>query len=552
MLAFYVVAAERQGVAPDQLGGTIQTDILKEYIAQKEWCFPVDPGMRLVGDVIEWCAHNMPRWHPVSISGYHIREAGSTAVQELAFTLKNGLTYVEEAVARGLDVDEFAPRLSFFFNAHIDFFEEIAKYRAARRIWAHELRDTFGARDPRSMLMRFHTQTAGVSLTAQQPLTERRSHHHRGAGGRAGRHPVAAHQLLRRGAGAADRGGRPAGAAHPADHRLRDRRGQHRRSARRRVLHRGADRPAWSRVRAPTSTRSIVRAGWWRRSRTTFPSARSPKQPTCCRPRSRRASERSWASTASSSSTRSRRSCIAPIRGWSKSRSSSCGPIGRRATRPRSPVRSSWCARLRPTPREPDAEPDHRRPRGCLRGRVGGRAADRLWQLHGDSRFLVNSRHDLRRHISQLAGRSPRVLDGAGGGDRVDRATAGRAGREPGPHLPVVPGRPAEHLPQRARPACRGWPGRAGGVDLRQPHDRHQAQATPIASCVTETAVLAGALRRLGVEQGRPRDHLHADGAGGRCRDAGVCAHRRGALGRVRRVRRAGAGGPHRRLRSPS
>ena len=170
MLAFYVVAAERQGVAPDQLGGTIQTDILKEYIAQKEWCFPVDPGMRLVGDVIEWCAHNMPRWHPVSISGYHIREAGSTAVQELAFTLKNGLTYVEEAVARGLDVDEFAPRLSFFFNAHIDFFEEIAKYRAARRIWAHELRDTFGARDPRSMLMRFHTQTAGVSLTAQQPL----------------------------------------------------------------------------------------------------------------------------------------------------------------------------------------------------------------------------------------------------------------------------------------------------------------------------------------------------------------------------------------------
>ena len=170
MLAFYVVAAERQGVAPDQLGGTIQTDILKEYIAQKEWCFPVDPGMRLVGDVIEWCAHNMPRWHPVSISGYHIREAGSTAVQELAFTLKNGLTYVDQAVARGLDVDDFAPRLSFFFNAHIDFFEEIAKYRAARRIWATELRDTYGARDPRSMLMRFHTQTAGVSLTAQQPL----------------------------------------------------------------------------------------------------------------------------------------------------------------------------------------------------------------------------------------------------------------------------------------------------------------------------------------------------------------------------------------------
>jgi len=170
MLAFYVVAAERQGVPAEKLGGTIQTDILKEYIAQKEWCFPVDPAMRLVGDMIEWCSAHMPRWHPVSISGYHIREAGSTAAQELAFTLKDGLTYVEEAVARGLDVDDFAPRLSFFFNAHIDFFEEIAKYRAARRIWARELKDTFGARKPESWRMRFHTQTAGVSLTAQQPL----------------------------------------------------------------------------------------------------------------------------------------------------------------------------------------------------------------------------------------------------------------------------------------------------------------------------------------------------------------------------------------------
>ncbi len=170
MLAFYVVAAERRGIGPEALAGTIQTDILKEYIAQKEWCFPVDPAMRLVGDMIEWCASHMPRWHPISISGYHIREAGSTAAQELAFTLKDGLTYVEQAVARGLDVDDFAPRLSFFFNAHIDFFEEIAKYRAARRIWAKELRDTFGAKKPESWRMRFHTQTAGVSLTAQQPL----------------------------------------------------------------------------------------------------------------------------------------------------------------------------------------------------------------------------------------------------------------------------------------------------------------------------------------------------------------------------------------------
>jgi methylmalonyl-CoA mutase, N-terminal domain len=170
MLAFYVVAAMESGVPSERLGGTIQADILKEYIAQKEWCFPIDPAMRFLGDMIEWCSINMPRWHPVSISGYHIREAGATAAQELAFTLKDGLTYVQQAVERGLDVDDFAPRLSFFFNAQIDFFEEIAKYRAARRIWARELRETFGARNPRSWLMRFHTQTAGVSLTAQQPL----------------------------------------------------------------------------------------------------------------------------------------------------------------------------------------------------------------------------------------------------------------------------------------------------------------------------------------------------------------------------------------------
>jgi methylmalonyl-CoA mutase N-terminal domain/subunit len=170
VMAFYVVAAERAGVPPERLGGTIQADILKEYIAQKEWCFPVDEAMRLLGDLIEWCSQHMPRWHPVSISGYHIREAGSTAAQELAFTLKDGFAYVEQALARGLDVEDFAPRLSFFFNAHLDFFEEIAKYRAARRIWARELRDTYGARSERSLLMRFHTQTAGVSLTAQQPL----------------------------------------------------------------------------------------------------------------------------------------------------------------------------------------------------------------------------------------------------------------------------------------------------------------------------------------------------------------------------------------------
>jgi methylmalonyl-CoA mutase N-terminal domain/subunit len=170
LLAFYVLVGESQGVPPEKLGGTIQTDILKEYIAQKEWCFPIEPAMRLVTDMIEWCTGQMPRWHPVSISGYHIREAGSTAQQELAFTLKDGFTYVERALERGLDVDDFAPRLSFFFNAHVDFFEEIAKYRAARRIWARELRDTYGAKREESMRLRFHTQTAGVSLTAQQPL----------------------------------------------------------------------------------------------------------------------------------------------------------------------------------------------------------------------------------------------------------------------------------------------------------------------------------------------------------------------------------------------
>ena len=169
LLAFYVAVAEQQGVPAAELRGTIQTDILKEYIAQKEYIFPPEPSMRLVTDMVEHCAAELPKWHPISISGYHIREAGSTAAQELAFTLADGFTYVEWAIERGLDVDEFAPRLSFFFNAHLDFFEEIAKYRAARRIWARELRDRFGARNPRSWLMRFHTQTAGVSLTAQQP-----------------------------------------------------------------------------------------------------------------------------------------------------------------------------------------------------------------------------------------------------------------------------------------------------------------------------------------------------------------------------------------------
>jgi methylmalonyl-CoA mutase N-terminal domain/subunit len=167
--AMYIAAAEKQGVRPDQLRGTTQNDILKEYIAQKEYIFPPEPSMRLVVDTIEFGTKDVPQWNTISISGYHIREAGSTAAQELAFTLADGLEYVRWALERGLDIDQFTPRLSFFFNAHNDFFEEIAKYRAARRIWAREMRTTFGAKNPRSWLMRFHTQTAGVSLTAQQP-----------------------------------------------------------------------------------------------------------------------------------------------------------------------------------------------------------------------------------------------------------------------------------------------------------------------------------------------------------------------------------------------
>lgn len=167
--AFYIAAAEKQGVPKSKLRGTLQNDILKEYIAQKEYIFPPKPSMRLVTDTIEYASKYMPEWNSISVSGYHIREAGSTAVQELAFTLADGMEYVRWGLERGLDIDDFAPRISFFFNAHNDFFEEIAKLRAARRIWAREMRETFGAKNPRSWLMRFHTQTAGVSLSAQQP-----------------------------------------------------------------------------------------------------------------------------------------------------------------------------------------------------------------------------------------------------------------------------------------------------------------------------------------------------------------------------------------------
>jgi methylmalonyl-CoA mutase N-terminal domain/subunit len=170
LFCFYVAAAERQGVPSTKLRGTVQNDILKEYMAQHAWCYPIEPALRLIVDLFEWGATHAPLWNTVSISGYHIREAGSTAAQELAFTLADGFTYVERGIARGLDVDAFAPRLSFFFDIHNDFFEEIAKLRAARRIWARHMRERYGAKDPRSWMLRFHSQTAGVTLTAQQPM----------------------------------------------------------------------------------------------------------------------------------------------------------------------------------------------------------------------------------------------------------------------------------------------------------------------------------------------------------------------------------------------
>jgi methylmalonyl-CoA mutase N-terminal domain/subunit len=170
LLAMYMLAAQKQGIAPTQIGGTIQNDILKEYMAQKSYIYSPEPSMRIITDIMGYCAKNIPRWNTISISGYHIREAGSTAAQELAFTLANGLTYVQAGIDAGLDVDVFAPRLSFFFNSHNDIFEEVAKFRAARRIWAREMKERFKAKKKRSLWMRFHTQTAGCSLTAQQPI----------------------------------------------------------------------------------------------------------------------------------------------------------------------------------------------------------------------------------------------------------------------------------------------------------------------------------------------------------------------------------------------
>ena len=240
LLAMYMAVAEKQGVGFDKIGGTIQNDILKEYIAQKSWIFPPRPSMRIITDVLAYCAKHVPRWNTISISGYHIREAGSTAVQELAFTLADGIGYVQAGIEAGIDPDEFAPRLSFFFNAHSDFFEEIAKYRAARRIWARVMKDRFKAKDPRSWMLRFHTQTAGCSLTAQQPMNNviRTTIQALAAvmGGTQSLHTNSLDETL----ALPTEQSVTIAVAHPADHRRRERRGQHHRPARRLLFRRGA------------------------------------------------------------------------------------------------------------------------------------------------------------------------------------------------------------------------------------------------------------------------------------------------------------------------
>jgi methylmalonyl-CoA mutase, N-terminal domain len=235
LLCFYVAAAEKQGVSADKLQGTVQNDILKEYMAQHAWCFPIEPALRLIVDMFEYGSKSVPQWNTISISGYHIREAGSTAAQELAFTLADGFTYVERGIARGLDVDDFAPRLSFFWDIHNDFFEEIAKLRAARRIWARHLKERFGAKNPRSWMMRFHSQTAGVTLTAQQPTNNVV---------RVAYQAVAAHQLDGRDAVLADGERRAGRTPHAANSGVRDGRAERDGSARWVLLSRSPDRSA--------------------------------------------------------------------------------------------------------------------------------------------------------------------------------------------------------------------------------------------------------------------------------------------------------------------
>ena len=243
LLLLYQLVAAEQGIPGSALNGTVQNDVLKEYIARGTYIYPPRASLRLVSDLFAYCRTELPRWNTISISGYHMAEAGATPVQEVAFTLANAKEYVRAAQAAGLHVDDFAPRLSFFFVARTSLIEEVAKFRAARRIWAHIMRDEFGAQNPKSQMLRFHTQTAGVQLTAQQPEVNHRPSDAPGAGSCAGRHPVAAHERLRRGHRFADNHGRSAGSADPAGSRVRDRRDQDGGPFRGFVRRRIADRP---------------------------------------------------------------------------------------------------------------------------------------------------------------------------------------------------------------------------------------------------------------------------------------------------------------------
>ena len=259
LLLLYELVGEEQGVPAEALRGTTQNDVLKEYIARGNFIYPPVPAMRLTTDLFAYCRERIPKWNTISISGYHMREKGCSAVQEVGFTLANAIAYVQAALDAGLEVDEFGPRLAFFFNGHNNVFQEVAKFRAARRMWARIMRERFGARDERSLKMRFHTQTGGVTLAAQQPREQHRARRAAGLRRRLRRHAVAAHQRLRRGAGAAERARRADRAAHPADPGPRDRRRRHRRPVRRLLLRRGADRR--DRGGGPGADRQGRRAG---------------------------------------------------------------------------------------------------------------------------------------------------------------------------------------------------------------------------------------------------------------------------------------------------
>ncbi len=334
LLCLYELVAEGQGVSSRQIGGTIQNDLLKEYVARGTYIYPPRQSMRIITDIFAYCRDNVPKWNTISVSGYHIREAGSTAVQEIAFTLSNGIAYVQAAIDAGLDVDEFAPRLSFFWNGHNDFFEEVAKFRASRRMWYRIMAERFGAKSEKSKLLRFHTQTAGSMLTAQQPENNivRVSLQALGGGDRRDAEP--AHQRVRRGPRAADRAGGDDRAADPADHRVRVGRHRHART-------RWRARTSWS----PSPTRSRPAPGstsrrstrWAARSRRSKPATcrtRSSGPRSSGRPRSTRRRRSSSASTATRPTRTRSRTSSRSTRSSSASRPPGSGRSGPSVTTP--------------------------------------------------------------------------------------------------------------------------------------------------------------------------------------------------------------------------